>query len=303
MPWSDETKEALSHCEMCPRKCGADRLHGAHGACGAGLNLKTARAAALFCEEPCFSGASGSGAVFLSGCPVRCIFCQNSDISFGNYGEETDFDSSCEMIENLLSSGVVNLNFVSPTQYSFQIRDILAALKPGVPVIWNTGGYESVDTLKKLEPYIDIYLADFKFDKANETLCGAPSYYDRVLEAIPEMVRQKGNLVCDENGLAVKGVLIRHLVLPGRTKMTANIFNALSEQIPTEIPVSLMSQYFPTYRAKVWKGMDRKITEREYDRALGYLLQSGFKNGYAQDLSSAVESYVPDFDLTGIPKK
>ncbi len=300
MDWSEETKKALSHCCVCPRKCGADRTHGQRGACGAGLSVSVARAAPMFWEEPCISGSRGSGAVFFCGCPVKCVFCQNSAISGGDGGLELDADGLCRVMRGLLEKGVHNLNLVTPTHYSLQIRDVLAVLKPEVPVVWNCGGYESAETLSKLRGLVDIYLADYKFDSSGEGLCACRGYEEAVLAALPEMLAQTGRAEYSEDGLMTRGLIVRHLVLPGRTGMTKRILKKLSETVPPETPVSLMSQYFPAGRAAEIKGLDRKVSGREYARALDCLLALGFTNGYTQEASSAESSYVPEFDLTGV---
>ncbi len=302
MNWSCDTRNSLAHCEVCPRKCGANRAAGQIGACGAGLEVSVARAAPMFWEEPCISGEKGSGAVFFCGCPVKCVFCQNSGISGGQGGRELDFDGLCEVISRLAGSGVHNINLVTPTHYSLQIRDVLAYLKLDIPVVWNCGGYESVGTLKKLSGLVDVYLADYKFDSQNSNLCACPDYELAVEPAIKEMQAQVGMAKFDRAGIINRGLIVRHLVLPGRTSMSKRILDRLYELVPLDTPISLMSQYFPAGRAEKIKGLDRKITQREYSRVTDYMLALGFTSGYFQDIASADAGFVPDFDLTGLDK-
>ncbi|MBQ1223587.1 MAG: radical SAM protein [Oscillospiraceae bacterium] len=300
MPWSEDTIKSLSRCNACPRKCGANRANGQMGACGATLSVRVARAAPMFWEEPCISGKRGSGAVFFCGCPVKCVFCQNSEISNGENGVELDFDGLCGLLRRLISTGVHNLNFVTPTHYALQLRDVLETVKPDIPVVWNCGGYESAETLKKLSGLVDIYLADYKFDKTENGLCACKDYADVVEPAISEMFAQVGRANFDEDGMMTSGLILRHLVLPGRTGMSKRILERISALVPLDTPVSLMSQYFPAGKAKEIKGLNRRISEAEYKRATDYMLALGFTNGYFQDISSADSGFVPDFDLTGV---
>ena len=300
MSWSEDTLKTLSRCSACPRRCGADRANGQIGACGAGLDFRVARAAPMFWEEPCISGERGSGAVFFCGCPVKCVFCQNSEISNGENGKEIGFDELCETLVRLEKLGVHNLNFVTPTHYSLQLRDVLTAVKPKIPVVWNCGGYESVETLKKLFGLVDIYLADYKFDSGAKGLCEAEDYADVVEPAIREMFSQVGCARLDCDGMMLSGLLLRHLVLPGRTSMSKRIIERIAVLVPSDTLISLMSQYFPAGKAKEIKGLNRTLSEAEYARVSDYMLALGFSNGYFQDISSADSGFVPDFDLTGV---
>ena len=300
MSWSEDTMKTLSCCSVCPRKCGAERIVGQTGACGASFKVKVARAAPMFWEEPCISGERGSGAVFFCGCPVHCVFCQNSEISGGENGRELGFDELCVLVDRLARSGVHNLNFVTPTHYALQLRDVLAEVKPQIPVVWNCGGYESVETLKKLSGLVDIYLADYKFDDSTSLLCDCADYPKVVEPAISEMLSQVGCAKFDGEGMMTSGLVLRHLVLPGRTAVSKRILERIAGLVPLDTPISLMSQYFPAGRAAEIKGLDRRVTEREYSRVADYMFALGFTRGYLQDVSSAKEEYVPDFDLTGV---
>lgn len=300
MNWSADTISAMTRCEVCPRKCGADRANGMIGACGGGLDVSVARAAPMFWEEPCISGERGSGAVFFCGCPVKCVFCQNSEISGGKGGKDLDADGLCEVIEKLADSGVHNINLVTPTHYSLQLRDVLSRISLKIPVVWNCGGYERVETLKKLSGLVDVYLADFKFDSSGASLCACGDYEDIAEKAIGEMLSQVGVGSEGADGMMSRGLLVRHLVLPGRTAMSKRILDRLSSLVPPETPISLMSQYFPAGRARDIRGLDRHLTEREYARVTDYMLALGFTKGYFQDIASADSSFVPDFDGTGV---
>lgn len=300
MNWSSDTLSSLSHCEACPRKCGADRANGQKGACGGGLGVSVARAAPMFWEEPCISGERGSGAVFFCGCPVKCVFCQNSAISSGEGGKELDLDGLCELLERLSDSGVHNLNLVTPTHYSLQIRDALERIPKKLPVVWNCGGYESVQTLGKLRGLVDVYLADCKFDSADSGLCACPDYEEVCFAAIEEMLSQVGPARPDGEETVTKGLMLRHLVLPGRTASSKRLLERLSAAVPHDTPISVMSQYFPAGRAKSIKGLDRRLTAREYGRVTDFALALGFTKGYFQDMTSADGAFVPDFDLTGL---
>ena len=300
MPWSEDTIKSLSHCNACPRRCGVDRANGQTGACGASLSVSVARAAPMFWEEPCISGKRGSGAVFFCGCPVKCVFCQNSEISNGGKGIELGFEELCDLVKRLISTGVHNLNFVTPTHYALQLRDVLEAVKPEIPVVWNCGGYESVETLQKLSGLVDIYLADYKFDIAENRLCACTNYSEIVEPAICEMFSQVGKARFDAEDMMTSGLILRHLVLPGRTGMSKRILDRISALVPLDTPISLMSQYFPAGKAKDIKGLNRRISEAEYSRVTDYMLALGFTNGYFQDISSADSGFVPDFDLTGV---
>ena len=302
MDWSDDTYQKLSRCEICPRRCGADRANGETGLCGASLNVTVARAAPHFWEEPCISGVKGSGAVFFCGCPLKCVFCQNDAISHGGRGKALGFDALCETLYGLIRSGVHNLNLVTPTHYSCQIRDVLRAMKPDIPVIFNCGGYERVETLASLDGLVDVYLPDFKYPSADyaKTLCARADYTEAALPALAEMQRQVGCARLDENGLIRSGLIIRHLVLPGRTAMSKKVLDIIKANFTAETMISLMGQYIPAGPARNIKGLDRKVSKAEYDRVAQYLCDLGFENGYLQEGASADGVYVPAFDLCGV---
>lgn len=289
-------------CTLCPRRCGVDREE-AFGFCGVGSSLKAARAGLHFWEEPCISGFGGSGAVFFSGCNLGCIFCQNREISRGAKGKEITVNRLREIFDELIRQGADNINLVTPTHFADRIIEALSAEKLPVPVVWNTGGYEDTDTLKRLEGLIDIYLPDYKYAKSD--LAGrfskAPDYPVRAWDAIEEMYRQVGKYCTDEDGMLTRGMIIRHLVLPGHIDNTLDVIDRITGRFAEdEVLISLMSQYTPPKTPLPFPELNRRLTEEEYNEAVDYLYLCGIENGFVQELSSAKEEYTPDFDLTGI---
>ena len=289
-------------CELCPRKCNTDRSV-KHGFCRVGAELTAARAGLHFWEEPCISGTGGSGAVFFSGCNLGCIFCQNAGISRGGAGKEISVTRLREIFDELIYQGADNINLVTPTHFSDLIAEALAAEKLPVPVVYNTGAYEETDALKRLEGLVDIYLPDYKY--ADSTLAArfssAEDYPEKAWTAIEEMYRQTGEYEFDEDGMLKKGMIIRHLVLPGHIKNTLDVIDKVSGRFTdSEVLFSLMSQYTPPKVKLPYEELNRRLTREEYDSAVDYLYLCGIENGYVQELSSAKEEYTPDFDLSGI---
>lgn len=289
------------NCTLCPRRCGVDRTAGKRCFCGMGAQLTAARAAAHYWEEPVISGSFGSGAVFFSGCTLRCAFCQNSVISHENYGKALTSVQLREVFERLIDDGVQNINLVTPTHF---LPDILPALTPKlpVPVVYNCGGYESVQTLRQLEGLVDIYLPDMKYSNnaLAKKLSAAPDYFEIASAAIAEMYRQTGDAVI-EDAQMTRGVLVRHLVLPGEIDNSLGVLDWFAAHFrPGQALFSLMSQYVPMGRAQSLPPYDRRVTEEEYDAVLSYLMLLGIEDGYTQDFSAASSEYTPDFDLTGL---
>ena len=292
----------MAFCNLCPRKCNIDRS-AAKGFCGAGNTLRAARAGLHFWEEPCISGTGGSGAVFFSGCNLRCVFCQNREISRGGTGKDITVKRLREIFDELIWQGADNINLVTPTHFADIIAEALGAEKLPVPVVWNTGGYEDTETLRRLDGLIDIYLPDYKYADAvlAEKFSGARDYPVRAWAAIQEMFRQRGNYVLDEDGMMTSGVMIRHLVLPGHVENTLDVIDRITGEFTDEnVLLSLMSQYTPPAEPLPFPELNRKLTQEEYDRAVDYLYLCGFENGYVQELSSAKEEYTPPFDLSGV---
>lgn len=294
-------------CELCPRRCRAERSKGG-GFCGMGERVVAARAGLHMWEEPCISGKSGSGAVFFSGCVMRCKFCQNNEISREKKGKEISEERLCEIFLELEEHGALNINLVNPTHFVPQIiRSLERAKKQGlrVPVVYNSGGYERVETLKTLEGLVDIYLPDVKYfsDELAVRLSSAPRYFEIAMSAVSEMVRQTGKPVFDESGeILRKGTIVRHLVLPNCYKDSVEVIKRVGERFGGEILFSLMSQYTPFGEVKTnpdFAKMNRRITTFEYEKALDAVLEAGLQ-GFMQEKSSAKEEYTPSFDLTGI---
>lgn len=292
---------SYTHCTLCPRRCGVDRTRGQLGFCKMPGQIHAARAGVHYWEEPVISGSFGSGAVFFSGCTLKCAFCQNYDISQENFGKPMTSAELRAAFERLIDEGVQNINLVTPTHF---LPDILPALEPKlpVPVVYNCGGYESVETLRQLEGKIDVYLPDFKYsDNAlAKKLSSAPDYFETASAAILEMYRQVGKPVLEDDEMK-RGVLLRHLVLPGYVDNSLGVLDWVAEHFRSgDILFSLMSQYVPMGRAAEMPPFDRRITELEYDSVLSYMMLLGIEDGYTQDFSSAERGYTPRFDLTGL---
>ncbi len=287
-------------CNLCPRQCGADRSKSV-GFCGAGDTLRIARASLHHWEEPCISGTGGSGAVFFSGCVMRCIYCQNYEISAENKGADITTERLGGIFLELQAQGAHNINLVNPTHYVPQIIQALDMVSGSlnIPVVYNSGGYERVETLRLLEGYVDIYLPDVKYcwEEAAK-LSSAPHYFDTAMEAVEEMLRQTGAPQL-ENGLLKKGTVVRHLVLPYLYKDSVEVIKRLGERFGKDILFSLMSQYTPFHKAKEHPRLNRRITTFEYNKALNAVLEAGLE-GFMQERSSAKEEYTPAFDLSGV---
>lgn len=287
-------------CNQCPRRCNVDREN-ALGYCRAPNAYKLARASLHFWEEPCISGKRGSGAVFFSGCNLGCVFCQNYEISHKCKGVEVSEERLIRIFERLVDEGANNINLVNPTHYAVQLAHTLKKYKPPVPVVYNTSGYDSVDTLRLLDGLVDIYLPDFKYIRNDKALrySRAEDYPQFVMPALREMKRQVGDDVFDENGIMKKGMIIRHLVLPGNTNSSIQALDYLAENFG-DTYISVMAQYVPCTDLSDYKEINRKITEREYDKVVNHILDLGLEKVFLQTLESATEDYIPDFDLSGV---
>lgn len=292
----------MSGCTLCPRRCGADRDKG-RGACGGGGMIRLARAALHRYEEPCISVGAGSGAVFFSGCTLRCTYCQNYEISSGNYGFDVTPERFCEILYELKAAGAVNINLVTADHYIPLIAPILKREKRslGIPVVYNCSGYESLEMLAMLDGLVDVYLVDFKYatNDLGERLSGVRDYTDVALAAIGEMYRQVGRVEFDASGKLQKGILLRHLVLPGFRKNSLEALSLIASLLPVgEIRLSLMSQFTPN---GVAKEPCRTLTRFEYDSVSERALSLGFA-GYFQEFSSQKSEYTPDFNGEGVTK-
>ena len=290
-------------CVLCPRRCGAPRDGVRNGFCGVPAAAMVCRAAPHFGEEPCISGTRGSGAVFFAGCSLRCVFCQNRGISRGAAGEAVTVPQLREIFLRLRDRGVHNINLVTPSHYSDVIAEALSGLDLGIPVVWNSGGYESVETLRSLEGLVQIWLPDWKY--ADSALAArysaAPDYPQVVTAAVKEMFRQAGSFELDGDGLLRRGVLIRHLVLPGAPENTLRVIDAVEDNLPAkQVLFSLMAQYTPMPGLDDYPALQRRVTQEEYDRCMSYLDFSGIDHGYCQSPESATDEMIPAFDGTGV---
>ncbi len=285
-------------CTICPRNCKIDRT-AATGFCGCSSVVRVARAALHFDEEPCISGTNGSGTIFFSGCNLKCIFCQNMVLTEGTLGEVFSVPRLAETMLKLQSIGAHNINLVTPTPHRDAISDALRLAKKSglsIPVVYNTNAYETVETIRAYDGLIDIYLPDLKYVDPNLSLrfSRASDYYETAIEAIAEMFSQVGPMTTDENGIAVRGVRIRHLVLPGCVFDTRSVLDAVKKRFGVDCPISLMSQFTPIPECTV-KPLDRPLTQREYESALDYCISLGFTNVYMQELTSVGRAFTPPF--------
>lgn len=293
--------EQLIECNVCPHKCKVNRLEGKSGRCKCNDKIKIALVSTHMYEEPCISGTNGSGTIFFSNCNLSCKFCQNYEISQLGKGYEITIEELASIMVKQQEAGVHNINLVTPTMYAYQIIEaIKIARKNGlnIPIIYNSNGYENVETIKDLKGYIDVYLPDLKY-YSNEIAVKyskAPNYFEIASKAILEMVSQVGEPIFDEDGMIKKGVMIRHLVLPNHIQNSKNILKWIKENIPEEIYVDVMAQYFPTYKAKEDDLINRKLTKREYKEIENYFYLLNFENGYIQELGEHEEEYVPKWD-------
>ena len=294
-------------CTLCPRRCGADRAAGQTGFCGAGGILKAARAALHFWEEPCISGTRGSGTVFFSGCTLKCCFCQNYPISAEGLGKEITIEHLAEIFLDLQKQGAHNINLVTATQYLPSIRQALELARPElhIPVVYNSGGYERTETIREFSDCIDIWLPDLKYydSSLSEKYSAAQNYFSMASKAIKEMIRVSGGLAWDpENpGLLKKGVVIRHMVLPGAKEDSIRLLHWIKEELPPgQFLLSILSQYTPFYKSSQYPEIRRRITTYEYQKVVDTAIELGLTDGYMQEKSSAKEEYTPPFDLSGI---
>ena len=288
-------------CNICPRECNADR-ETEKGVCGMPWDVYLARAEKHYWEEPPISGKNGSGAVFFSGCSLKCVFCQNFGISHEKFGKKVSLERLREIFFELYEKGAHNINLVNPTHYTLQIKEALSENKPPIPVVYNCGGYEKVQSLKMLDGLIDIYLPDYKYispDRA-EKYSSAANYGEAVIEALKEMKRQCPENIFDEEGIMQKGMIVRHLILPKNTNQSLKILDSIKENLGTDTHISLMAQYTPMGKLDTVPELQRRITAREYEKVVSYALELGFDNIYTQDYSSATEEYIPSFDLSGV---
>lgn len=293
--------EQLKKCEICPYKCKVNRSEGKSGNCKATDKLEISLVSLHAYEEPCISGKNGSGTIFFTHCNLHCKFCQNYEISQLGKGRVISIEELAKIMISQQEKGAENINLVTPTMYAYHIIEAIKIARKqdlNVPIIYNSNGYESIETLKALEGYIDVYLPDLKYysDEIAIKYSKAPHYFETATKAIKEMIRQVGSPKFDKNGMIRSGVMIRHLVLPNHIQNTKNILKWIKENIPKDIYINVMAQYFPTYKAKEDELLNRKLTKREYKQVEEYFYALDFKNGYMQELGEHEEEYVPKWD-------
>ncbi len=289
-------------CNICPRRCNAERDECVgNGFCKMPENPVLARADIHKWEEPCISGTVGTGAVFFSGCSLKCCFCQNYPISHENVGQIITVDRLTDILKELEQKGVHTVDLVNPTHFSHVVIEALSRYKPSVPVVYNSSGYDSVETLKQLEGLVDVYLPDFKYFSSEQSkkYASCPDYFEKTSRAVLEMFRQQP-VNEYKNGIIQKGLIIRHLVLPGNVEESKNILMWIKNNLPDDVCVSLMSQYTPYGNTDGFKELKRRLTTAEYDKVLNYFLDIGLSNGYMQEKNSAKTDFIPDFDMTGV---
>ncbi len=295
------------NCNICPRNCNAERSERNFGICGAGDEIKIARAALHMWEEPPISGESGSGTIFFSGCNLKCIFCQNEDISHEKFGKEITEERLFEIMFELKEKGAHNINLVTPTHFAEKLIPVLERAKKeglNIPILYNSSGYEKVETLKKLEGLIDIYMPDFKYWDSSLAMeySKAKDYPKVAVEAISEMVRQQPKVVFGDDEMMKKGVLIRHMMLPGGLSDSKNILRFLFETYGESVYFSIMSQYTPTKAILNHPVLKNRVTEEEYDALIDFCCDLGMENAFTQEGEAADESFIPPFTLEGIEK-
>lgn len=286
-------------CSACPRKCNIDRVISV-GYCQSPAVFRVARAALHYWEEPCISGAKGSGTVFFSGCNLRCVYCQNFAISRENKGLEISDSRLIEIFERLIEQGANNINLVNPTHYAERLAGLLSKWNSPVPIVYNSSGYENADTIKALDGLIDIYLPDLKYIRRDKALrySGAEDYFEKASAAISEMRRQVTDSF-DSDGIMQSGLIVRHLILPQNTNSSIEILKWIKSNLPGTY-VSLMAQYTPCGALDDMPELKRKITQREYDKVADFALANGFQRLFLQELASADSDFIPAFDFTGI---
>ena len=299
------TESFMKECRVCPRNCSADRLSDQKGFCRAGAEIILARAALHMWEEPCISGKEGSGAVFFSGCSLGCKFCQNGQISRGQTGKKVTVDRLADIFLELQQQKANNINLVTAGHFLPQVAEAIEKSRNRglqIPVVYNSSGYEKSEMLKLLEGLVDIYLPDFKYmdPELAEKYSYARDYPEVAREALKEMVRQVGTPEFDRQGIMKKGVIVRHLLLPGHVKDSRRVLEYLLSTYGKEIYISLMNQYTPMPAMKDDPRLSRKVTDREYQRLIDYGIQLGLENGFIQEGETAKESFIPEFNGEGI---
>ncbi|CAM2855929.1 radical SAM protein [Hathewaya histolytica] len=297
--------EYLQQCSMCPRNCKVNRYSQNLGVCRASDKVKIARVSLHHWEEPPISGKSGSGTIFFSNCNLKCVFCQNHEISHKGHGEEVSIERLSEIFIEQQKRGAHNINLVTPSHYALQIKEAIILAKNNglsIPILYNSNGYENLDTIKALNGYIDVYLPDLKYydDKYALKYSSAPMYFKTASEAIKLMYSQVGPIEFDENRMIKKGVVIRHLMLPGLLFDSKKVIDFIFKTFNHDVYISLMNQYMPMYNAFQFKELSKPLNPKIYDALIDYCVELGIKNAFIQDSGTNSESFVPEFDLRGI---
>lgn len=289
-------------CNACPRKCNVERNIGefSRGFCKMPYNAVLARASLHLWEEPVISGERGSGAIFFSGCNLRCVFCQNFEISHENFGKQVSKSEFIDIVKRLENQGAHTINLVNPTHFVPFIKEVLSEYKPSVPVVYNTGGYDDVESIRSLDGLIDVYLPDLKYfdSDVSKKYSNAENYFEKASKAVVEMQKQVGKSVI-KDGIMQKGLIIRHLVLPKNTDQSIKILRWIKDNLPIDTYISLMSQYVPYVKTE-YKELNRRIVTAEYQKVIDEFERLGFENGFMQERSSAQTDFIPKFDLSGV---
>lgn len=289
-------------CNACPRKCNVERNTGefSRGFCKMPYNAVLARASLHLWEEPVISGERGSGAIFFSGCNLRCVFCQNFEISHENFGKQVSKSEFIDIVKRLENQGAHTINLVNPTHFVPFIKEVFSEYKPSVPVVYNTGGYDDVESIRSLDGLIDVYLPDLKYfdSDVSKKYSNAENYFEKASKAVVEMQRQVGKSVI-KDGIMQKGLIIRHLVLPKNTDQSIKILRWIKDNLPIDTYISLMSQYVPYVKTE-YKELNRRIVTAEYQKVIDEFERLGFENGFMQERSSAQTDFIPKFDLSGV---
>ncbi len=301
----------FSKCSICPHECNVDRDSEKLGICKANNLVKIAKASIHYFEEPCISGIRnceqyrGSGTIFFSNCNLNCVFCQNYEISQNGFGKEITIEKLSDIMLSLQKKGAYNINLVTPTIYALQIKEAIHIAKKNgltIPIVYNSSGYEKVETLKLLRGFIDVYLPDFKYYNNDTALkySKIKNYFDYASSAIIEMYNQVGNAIFDEKGIIKRGIIIRHMILPNNTRDSKKVLEWIKDNIGKEVYISLMAQYFPCNKVNMYSKINRKLTKKELSIVEKYMFDLGFENGYVQKIEKDENKYVPNFDLEGI---
>lgn len=295
----------FNNCRLCPRNCSVDRTIGKLGYCKSSSSIRAALASVHKWEEPPISGTKGSGTIFFSGCNLRCVFCQNYSISSKNNGKEISIDRLAHIMLEQQERGVHNINLVTAVQFvPMIIKSIEISRRNGltIPIIYNSSGYEKVETIKMLEGYIDIYLPDIKYysKELSKKYSNAPDYFKYASQAVLEMNSQAGKNEFDKNGILKKGIIIRHMILPGCKEDSFKVLDWIKDYLGPDIYVSILNQYTPSYRANQYKEINRRLMSLEYTRVIDHFFEIGLRNGYMQQRASASNEYIPLFDLSGL---